>query len=192
MRRIPLVPTLIVGVAVAVMIALGVWQLQRLAQKEALLERYAAASAMSADVNWPRTPAQVQRSLFRHTRVECGRVIGRSAVAGRSLDGKPGWAQVARCELAGGGEATVALGWSSDPREHAWSGGEVFGTIAAGPRLVAGPPLAGLEPLASPNPRDIPNNHFAYAVQWFLFAAVAAAIYALALRKRLAPTPTAG
>jgi surfeit locus 1 family protein len=40
--------------------------------------------------------------------------------------------------------------------------------------------------LARPDPRDIPNNHLAYAVQWFLFATVAAVIYALALAKRLA------
>ena len=51
--------------------------------------------------------------------------------------------------------------------------------------IVANPPLAGLQPNATPDPRDIPNNHFSYAVQWFLFAGVALVIYALALRKRL-------
>ncbi len=30
----------------------------------------------------------------------------------------------------------------------------------------------------------MPNNHLAYAVQWFLFAAIAGAIYVLALRRR--------
>jgi surfeit locus 1 family protein len=30
----------------------------------------------------------------------------------------------------------------------------------------------------------VPNNHLAYAVQWFLFAAVASVIYVLALRWR--------
>jgi cytochrome oxidase assembly protein ShyY1 len=35
---------------------------------------------------------------------------------------------------------------------------------------------------------DIPNNHLAYAVQWFVFAGVAAAIYAILLwRRRSAP-----
>jgi surfeit locus 1 family protein len=37
-------------------------------------------------------------------------------------------------------------------------------------RLVADPPLAGLAANAAPDPSDIPNNHLAYAVQWFLFA----------------------
>jgi surfeit locus 1 family protein len=40
--------------------------------------------------------------------------------------------------------------------------------------------------VARPNPDDVPNNHMAYAVQWFLFAAAAAVIYLLALRKRQA------
>jgi surfeit locus 1 family protein len=33
---------------------------------------------------------------------------------------------------------------------------------------------------------NIPNNSFAYAIQWFLFAATALVIYALALRRRRA------
>src|SRR3546814_16512540 len=37
-RRWPLIPTLLVLAAVAVMIALGVWQLQRKSDKEALIE----------------------------------------------------------------------------------------------------------------------------------------------------------
>ena len=37
----------------------------------------------------------------------------------------------------------------------------------------------------SPSDDSLPNNHRSYAVQWFLFAAVASIIYALALRKRI-------
>src|SRR3546814_17082290 len=50
--------------------------------------------------------------------------------------------------------------------------------------LVADAPVAGLRASAVPNGADVPNNHLAYAVQWFLFAAAAAAIYILALRRR--------
>ena len=178
------------------MIALGVWQLQRLSWKEALLARYEAARTMNADVAWPRDPAPAQNALFRHARVVCERVLARSAGAGRNLAGESGWVQSARCALDGGGEATIALGWSRDPALVPWSGGEVFGIVAPGAkgaaRLIAANPPAGLAPLAPPDPRDIPNNHLAYAIQWFLFAAVAATIYALALRKRLARTPPAG
>ncbi len=40
MKRLPFWPTLIVGIAIAIMIGLGVWQLQRMAWKEALLAEY--------------------------------------------------------------------------------------------------------------------------------------------------------
>ncbi|MBM3928735.1 MAG: SURF1 family protein, partial [Sphingomonadales bacterium] len=36
----------------------------------------------------------------------------------------------------------------------------------------------------APDLSAVPNNHLAYAVQWFLFAVVAAIIYAMALRRR--------
>jgi surfeit locus 1 family protein len=82
------------------------------------------------------------------------------------------------------------LGWSKDLAERDWSGGKVQGVIAPGAgqsvRLIADPPLAGLAQSAIPDPKTIPNNHWSYAIQWFLFAGVAVVIYALALRKRLA------
>ena len=170
------------------MIGLGVWQLERRAWKEALIARYERAETLSAAVPWPRSAEERERALFRHTRVLCDRVVKRGAIAGRSFGGETGWAQTARCALDGGGEADIALGWSRDPALHRWSGGEALGFVAPGAgdevRLIAAPPLAGLEPLARPDPRDIPNNHLAYAVQWFFFAAAAAVIYVLALRKR--------
>jgi surfeit locus 1 family protein len=90
--------------------------------------------------------------------------------------------------LDGGGEAEVALGWSREPRATVgWSGGGVVGFVAPageGARLVASPPLAGLAQLAPPDPNDLPNNHLAYAGQWFFFAATALAVYWLALRRR--------
>ena len=58
--------------------------------------------------------------------------------------------------------------------------------------LVADPPLAGLDPNPGPDLSAVPNNHLAYAVQWFVFASLAALIYALALRRRTvaaAPPP---
>ncbi|MBW8783758.1 MAG: SURF1 family protein [Novosphingobium sp.] len=185
MGRVPLVPTLIVVAAVAAMIALGVWQLRRLAWKEALLAQYTASSSREAEVPWPRDPATAQADLYRHSRLRCARVVSLATVSGRSANGQPGWAHIVHCALAGGGEASVVLGWAPTPTTPAWLGGEVRGTIAPGPRLVADPPLGGLSASARPDPSEIPNNHLAYAVQWFLFAATALVIYVLALRKRL-------
>jgi surfeit locus 1 family protein len=119
--------------------------------------------------------------------VLCDRVTDTSAISGRSAEGESGWAQVAHCELDGGGRADVALGWTRDPAPLAWRGGEVLGFVGPageGVRLVASPPQAGLAPLAHPDPRDLPNNHLSYAVQWFFFAATALVIYVLAVRRR--------
>jgi surfeit locus 1 family protein len=184
-RRLPVLPTLLVLAAAGIMIRLGFWQIDRLHQKEALLARYAAAQAMSADVPFPQSTAAAEAVLYRHARVDCREVTEATAKAGSNAKGKVGLAHYARCNLTGGGKADVVLGWSQDPAERDWRGGEVMGVIAPGPRLVADPPLAGLEANARPDPADIPNNHFSYAVQWFLFAATALVIYALAVRKRL-------
>jgi surfeit locus 1 family protein len=186
-RKVPLLPTLIVAAAVATMIALGVWQLQRKQWKESLLARYQAAESMSTDVPWPRNTAEIERALYRHARLSCARVTRIGAIAGRSAQGESGWAHVVTCQLDGGGEADVALGWSREPTDVAWGGGEVSGFVAPavkGARLIAAPPQAGLAQLAAPDPLDLPNNHLSYAVQWFFFAATAAVIYVLALRKR--------
>lgn len=186
-RRLPILATLVVLGAAATMIALGIWQLQRKAEKEALLARYARAVTMNSDVRWPLAPEDYPRALYRHTRVDCARVDGMEAVAGRSLSGRAGWAHQARCRLPDGSTAMVALGWSDKPAPPAWNGGEVGGVIGAagnGIRLIAAPAQGGLEPLAAPDPASIPNNHLSYAIQWFFFAATALLIYGLALRKR--------
>lgn len=186
-RRIPIVSTIVVLAAVATMVGLGVWQLHRKEWKEALIARYQAAETMNSDVPWPSSPAEYEGALYRHARVDCAEVTGMAAIAGRSADGQAGWAHVAHCDLLGGGRADIALGWSNDPTQPRWRGGEVGGFVAGSAkavRLVAAPPQAGLTQLALPDPRNLPNNHLSYAVQWFLFALTALVIYALALRKR--------
>jgi surfeit locus 1 family protein len=50
--------------------------------------------------------------------------------------------------------------------------------------LVVDTPAAGLAANEMPSIESIPNNHLAYAVQWFLFAGIAVIIYLLALRRR--------
>lgn len=187
MRRIPVLPTLLVLAAVAVMIGLGFWQLGRLKQKEALLARYAAAQGMSAEVPWPQDAAGAADSLYRRASLDCLAVSEAGSVSGRSATGEAGLARRVTCRLADGALVPVVLGWSKALTAPDWRGGKVQGVIAPGPRLVADPPLAGLQPNARPDPADIPNNHLSYAVQWFLFALTALVIYALALRKRMKP-----
>jgi surfeit locus 1 family protein len=192
LRRLPLFSTLIVLIAVGIMIRLGFWQLDRLHQKEALLSRYGSAGGMSADVPWPRSEAEAEVLLYRRSAVDCAEVTSLTTIAGQNAEGGSGLAQIAECNLAGGGSARIVLGWSSAPDRPEWRGGRVTGVIAPGPRLVADPPLAGLKPNRLPDPTGIPNNHLAYAVQWFLFAGVALVIYVLAVRKRLAASAPRG
>jgi surfeit locus 1 family protein len=182
----PIIPTLIVLAAVALMIRLGFWQIERLHQKEALITRAQVALRSSAEVPWPRDKSEVDGVLYRHTRIECTRVIDQTATSGQNAKGEAGWAQVANCALAGGGVARIVLGWSPQPPTGQWRGGPVTGVIAPGPRLVAVPAQASLAENALPDPANLPNNHLSYAVQWFLFAGVALVIYVLAVRKRLA------
>jgi len=192
LRRLPVIPTLIVLVAVAVMVRLGFWQLDRLHQKEALLARYSAASTMSADAAWPLDPAATERALYRHATIDCTGVRDATFVSGRNSKGETGLARRVLCRLADGVEAPVVLGWTRAPVAAEWRGGTVQGIIAPGPRLVADPPLAGLQPNAPPDPADLPNNHLSYAVQWFLFALTALVIYGIAVRKRLAAADPRG
>jgi len=185
--RFPVIPTIVVAAAVATMVALGFWQLARKDEKEAMIARYEQAQSMSSEVPFPRSEEDFPDALYRHSRVICDRVVASRTTSGSSPDGASGLAQVVTCELDGGGSTEIALGLSADPRPVVWSGGEVAGIVGAagkGVRLVASPPLAGLAPMAAPDPKDLPNNHLAYAVQWFFFALTALVIYVLALRRR--------
>jgi surfeit locus 1 family protein len=187
-RRLPIVSTIVVLAAVATMVALGVWQLQRGAVKDAMIARYSAAQSLSSAVPWPRSAEAREKALYRHSSVHCDRVLSTTAKSGRSFTGQTGWAHVARCTIDGGGEAEIVLGWTNNPETVSWGGGEALGFVAPGgpdgARLVAQPPLAGLAASARPDPGDLPNNHLAYAFQWFFFAATALVIYVLAVRRR--------
>jgi cytochrome oxidase assembly protein ShyY1 len=192
-RRLPLVPTLIVAAAIAVMIALGVWQIGRAKEKDSLLAQYRAAEGLPP-IAFPATPlSDDQLPLFRHATAMCLQPVAKRATAGRNRAGEPGYVHIVDCRTGFEGPGvSVELGWSRDPRAKVnWRGGPVSGVIApdrrSRMRLVAASAPEGLAPSAPPSLETIPNNHRSYAVQWFLFAFIAAAIYALAVRKRLKP-----
>jgi surfeit locus 1 family protein len=180
--RLPIIPTIFVLAAVATMIGLGVWQLGRKAEKEALLARYEAAADAGDPVPFPLSGAG-EDVLFRRSQLVCAGVTGIEAVSGTSARGQKGWVQRATCKVSAGAAVTVDLGYSRDIARPEFGGGPITGIIAPGPRLVADPPLAGLQPMAKPDPGDLPNNHLAYAGQWFFFALTALVIYVLALRR---------
>ncbi len=192
--KLPFWPTLLVAAAVAVMIGLGIWQLQRKDEKEALVA-HARMAAGLPEIAWPSVPPADDSLLFRRTQGFCLRVTGWQAVAGRSAGGEGGWSHLARCATGGmeGPGMIVDAGWSRDASAPRWSGGPVAGIIAPDRdqriRLVATNPAPGLQPSAPPSPESLPNNHLLYALQWFFFAAAAAVIYVLALRRRRSAPP---
>src|SRR3546814_6309507 len=100
----------------------------------------------------------------------------------------PGWVHIAECRTPAGADMQVVVGWSQRPDPVTWQGGRVSGIIAPDSqhiiRLVSDRAAAGLEPAQPPSLDDVSNNHFAYAIQWILFAGVAVAISILALRGR--------
>lgn len=199
--RLPLVPTIVVGLAVAAMIALGIWQLDRKAQKEALLAQLAANFGKPV-MAFPRLPVG-DAYLFRRATANCLEAVGWRSQGGRSARGMTGVRQIAECRTGAEGPVLlVDMGVSRDPRfKPEWKGGPVTGTITHAPdarpliaslfdskpkplMLISETPAPGLEATARPELSSVPNNHLAYAVQWFLFAAVAVVIYLLALHWR--------
>ncbi|WP_349356871.1 SURF1 family protein [Sphingobium nicotianae] len=203
-RKLPIVPTIVVALAIAAMIGLGIWQLGRAHQKEAALAIWRANMTRPATAYPAQRPTD-ETYLFRRLSANCLRVIGWQEVGGRSTDGKSGWRHIATCATGAEGPGLVVdVGVSTLPNiKIAWAGGPVRGLATHEPdntpwiarlarhgsplrlMIVAESAAPGLAPSAPPDPASVPNNHRSYMVQWFLFAAVAAVIYGLAVRKRL-------
>jgi surfeit locus 1 family protein len=194
---VPVVPTMIVALAIAAMIALGVWQLvDRLPKKEAFLAQLAANPARPP-IAFPQVADDTL--LFRRTRGLCLEPTSiRLAGAGAA-----GYRAIAQCRTGAEGPGMIVqLGTTRDPNAKvAWAGGVVDGFISHAPdgrsligslfdhraqdmMLVAATPPAGLAPNGQPDIASVPNNHLAYGVQWFLFAGIAAVIYVLAVVRR--------
>ena len=188
-RKWPLIPTILVTAAVATMIGLGLWQLERRQEKLALLNSYAAAQHQPP-IGWPTTPLAAPLPLYRAATGHCLSVTSFRTAAGQNRDGDPGFLVIADCRTGGEGPGmAVELGWTQNPNAgRDYKGGLVSGVIApdriSRMRLVAAEPGPGLMASAVPSSESIPNNHLSYAVQWFLFAAAASIIYVLALRHR--------
>jgi cytochrome oxidase assembly protein ShyY1 len=190
MKKLPLLPTILVGLAIAGMIALGVWQLNRAKWKEGLLAEYAANTTLPP-VAFPSVPVPDEKLLYRRASGYCLQPRNWSARAGQNRDGMNGWRHVAVCQTGGaeGPGMAVDFGWSDNSSNPTgYKGGPVTGVLDWDRDhvfiLVADRAAPGLQPSMRPSPADIPNNHEGYAVQWFLFAGVAAIIYGIALRRR--------
>ena len=197
MKRVPLIPSIVVALAVAAMVALGLWQLlDRAPKKEAYLVQLAANPARPP-IAFPRLPDQ--DLLFRRAFALCLSPVSQRLVGA----GKAGFRVIVECRTGAEGPGmAVQLGTTPDPAfATRWAGGPVSGYISHAPdgrsligtlfdhspqrlMLVADTPPLGLGANGRPDLSAVPNNHLSYAVQWFLFAAIATVIYVLALRRR--------
>jgi cytochrome oxidase assembly protein ShyY1 len=192
-RRVPIIPTLIVLAAVAVMIWLGVWQLQRATLHERQLADYRKAAHLPP-VAFPTARVGGDSLLmYRYATGNCLRVAGRRTSVGENRAEEPGFVIIADCTTGAEGPGmSVQVGWSKNPNAALnWKGGLVSGVIVPDDktrfRLVAAMPAPGLEPTAPPTPsvKVSPARNRGYAATWFSFAAIAVLIYALAVRKRM-------
>lgn len=225
-------PTVFTVPALAVLVALGVWQLQRLEAKTALLARIdarmaAPAVAMPGVIDDPgawdyrRVTAEGvflhERELHLTGRTYRGRAGFQIVTPLRRTDATApgqvvlvnrGWVPLDRREPetraeglpAGPVSVTGVLrrpagpGWmqpDDDPEANLWFGVDLPAMAAAAG--IAPPPTLILEAAAGPEPAvlpiggqtrlDIPNNHLQYAITWFAFAVVLAAIYILYHRR---------
>jgi cytochrome oxidase assembly protein ShyY1 len=200
-KRIPLVPTIVVLAAVALMVGLGVWQLQRAKWKEGLIARYAAADKLPP-ISFPTIPLRRdQLPLFRHATGVCLRIAGQRVIGGENQAGEPGYVHILDCTTGAEGPGmAVEVGWSKDPNAKVnWAGGLVSGIIAPDRvkrmRLVAASAPPGLMPSKVPDVTSVspvtPAGHRGYAATWFGLALIALITYVLAVRKRWKQEPPA-
>lgn len=198
-QRLPILPSVLVTLAVAAMVGLGIWQLGRADWKQGLIEQYRTASTLPP-IAFPTAPMTGEPPLFRWATGFCLRPVGHRAVAGANRRGESGYVHIVHCSTGAEGPGmAVEIGWSKDPSaKWEWSGGPVTGIIAPDRvhrmRLVAASAPPGLEPSAPPSiaaaVRVTPTGHRLYAATWFALAVAAIVIFFLAIRKRShAPAP---
>jgi surfeit locus 1 family protein len=201
-RRIPILPTLVVAALVALLVGLGIWQLQRREWKAGLIAQLEAAQTQPL-----LEPADFQRALageisvqYRRAELRCapGKVLPYDLKGGSSAGGKSGYLLLVSCRPNRAPPEIVAVaGWTGRPDavrtellvDTVFTGVVIerpYGDAPDRPKFMLIPDTA-IPPLQRsrvPTPADLPDNHLSYAGQWFGLAGVLVVIYALWLRRR--------
>jgi len=202
-RRWPFWPSLLVGLVVAGLLALGIVNLHKAADGRAL-RALARVNPAKPAMSFPRFAPIPPEAMFRRSSLYCLSVIGWHVEAGRGADGRSGFLYVAQCATgAEGPGALVAVGVAGRPDlRPRWSGGRIGGWVsqekvaavlpqwiegkALPPRpmlVVAASPEAGM---AAPQPpqRAVARGPAFLAALALSAAALLALGYALALGYR--------
>jgi surfeit locus 1 family protein len=192
------IPLLAAAIVAAICVRLGVWQLDRLAQRKArntMIESSFREPPILAEQaigdSLPRFRRVIARGPWNYAR--------ETAITGRTRSGSPGVHIVTPMTLGDGrAEILVNRGWVYSPdaravdltRWHEGDRGEVMGYVDTAPSSLRGTgaslyivaladsnaaPVANVTRPArlSPPPFDDEGPHLSYAVQWFSFAAIA-------------------
>ncbi|WP_372918449.1 SURF1 family protein [Sandarakinorhabdus sp.] len=201
-RRIPFIPTVITAAGILILCALGRWQLERREWKHDLITRLAAAPNLPAV-----TPEEFRAGMmgdvslqYRRASIDCraGPKKPYDLRPGSSARGTSGFYVVVSCRPNNRPPDIVAVaGWTkrADAKnltlnlDHQMSGVLIespYGKQPNRPRymLIPNEAIAPLGRPGQPRAADLPDNHLAYAGQWFGLAGALAAIYGLWLRRR--------
>ena len=200
--RLPLIPTVITAAGVLILCALGRWQLERREWKADLIARAEASRDLP-----PVSPAEFRAAMagdvsvqYRQATIGChpGPKKPYDLRPGSSASGTSGFFVLVSCRPNDLPPDIVAVaGWTRrvDVKDltltldHELSGTIIenpYGKAPNRPRfmLIPDTAIAPLERPAQPQAADLPDNHLAYAMQWFGLAAALAAIFGVWLRRR--------
>lgn len=207
-RRFPAALTIATAVALAVLLSLGTWQLQRLRWKQDLVARV-ERSRTAPPVAWSDRPRE--DPAWTRVRLDCRTFRDGRALYGLA-DGQIVWRLLALCDSPGGtvivdrGIVAGSEGRIAPPEPPVLvAPAEIVGVVrpARGPVAEAAreagwsapawyvaaetetPRAASVRP--APLPTSFSNNHLGYAITWYGLAAALAGVYVALLRKRLKP-----
>ena len=111
--RLPILPTVMVALAVPVLIALGLWQLDRLEWKEDLLAELAERPALPRiDLDHP----EAAPDNFRRAAITCSAAGRPRPVSGRSPEGRTGYSFRIPCQsTVSDSSVLLDIGWAPRP-----------------------------------------------------------------------------
>ena len=207
MKRVPVLATLVVFVMLAILVGLGIWQLQRREWKRDLIARLEMAPKLPLLEPGDFTAAMNGDKSIQYRRAELlcspGTVLPYDIKGGSSARGDSGYLVLVSCRPNRKPPDIVAVaGWTMRPDavrvpihvDTVFTGLVIerpYGDAAGRPQFMLIPDTAvpPLVPSMRPNAGDMPDNHLSYAGQWFGLAAALVAIYGIWLRRRWRGVP---